>query len=352
MALFIDYGLVTAQRSPGDPTPWTDVYDDIVEVAGAVEEAGFDGLWVSEHRFTDDDYMSGLFPVLGAIARATSSISIGTNVALAPFYNPLRLAEDAAVIDLLSHGRLLLGLAIGYRDEEFAALGVPKRERVARLEECVKVCHKAWTGEPSSHSGITTTVDGLVVRPVPSSPPPIWLGGWVGAAIERAAILGEGYVSPLGDLDDTIERVAKLDAAAERAGRSGLVPIATDTCCALTSPGSDQASTSVSRGVSHLYERYATWYSSSSDVEGGHAVGESISQILGLPDDGLPPTIVSGTADDVIATVLPLADEFSGERDHRMAVRLQYPGMSRAEVLDQITSFKNEVMPALRGASS
>jgi len=352
MALFIDYGLVTGQRSPDDPTPWTDIYDDIVAVAGAVEEAGFDGLWVSEHHFTDDGYMSGLFPVLGAIASATGSISIGTNVALAPFYNPLRLAEDAAVVDLLSHGRLLLGLAIGYRDEEFAALGVPKRERVARLKECVEVCRKAWTGEPFSHRGITTVVDDLVVRPVPSPPPPIWLGGWADATIERAASLGDGYISPLGDLDDTIQRVAKLDAAAERAGRTGLLPIATATWCALTSPGAGGASSAVSRGVTHLYDRYATWYSSSSDIEGGQAVGEMISQILGLPTDELPPTILSGSADEVTAALSPLAVEFSGERDHRLVVRLQYPGMSRAEVLDQIALFKREVMPALRGAPS
>jgi alkanesulfonate monooxygenase SsuD/methylene tetrahydromethanopterin reductase-like flavin-dependent oxidoreductase (luciferase family) len=151
MALFIDYGLVTGQRAPEDLTPWTDVYDDVVAVAVAVETAGFDGLWVSEHHFTDDGYMSGLFPVLGALANATTSLTLGTNVALAPLYNPLRLAEDAAVVDLLSHGRFLLGLAIGYRDEEFSALGVRKRERVARLQECVEVCRKAWTGERFSH---------------------------------------------------------------------------------------------------------------------------------------------------------------------------------------------------------
>ena len=353
MALFIDYGLVTGQRAPDDLTPWTDVYDDIIAVAAAVETAGFDGLWVSEHHFTDDGYMSGLFPVLGALANATTSLTLGTNVALAPLYNPLRLAEDAAVVDLVSHGRFLLGLAIGYRDEEFSALGVPKRERVARLQECVEVCRKAWTGERFSHHGVTTVVDDLVVRPAPGTPPPIWLGGWVDAAIERAAAIGDGYISPVGDLDDTIQRVAVLDRAAERAGRSAPLPIGTATWCALTSPGASiDASSSISRGVAHLYDRYATWYSSSTDVGGGQAVGEMISQILGLPTDQLPPTVVSGTADEVVAVLVPLAAEFSGTRDHRLCVRLQYPGMSRTEVFDQVALFASEVMPALRGASS
>ncbi|MEI8237973.1 MAG: LLM class flavin-dependent oxidoreductase [Actinomycetota bacterium] len=349
MALFIDYGLVTGQRAPDDLAPWTDVYDDIIAVASAVEAGGFDGLWVSEHHFTDDGYMSGLFAVLGALAVSTSRLTLGTNVALAPLYQPLRLAEDAAVVDVLSHGRLLLGLAIGYRDEEFAALGVPKRERVARLEECVEVCRKAWTGERFSHRGVTTDVYELVVRPAPTLPPPIWLGGWVDAAIERAGVLGDGYISPLGDLDDTRRRVEVLDRASQTAGRSGALPIGTATWCALTPQG---ASSSISRGVAHLYARYSTWYSSSSDVGGGQDVGNMIAQILGMPSDQLPPTIVSGTADQMIEALAPLAAEFSGSRDHRLCVRLQYPGMSRAEVLEQVEQFTKEVMPALRGATS
>ncbi len=349
MTLFIDYGLVTGQRSPDDPTPWSNVYDDIVAVAGAVEAAGFDGLWVSEHHFTDDGYMSGLFPVLGALAGCTSRMMLGTNVALAPLYQPLRLAEDAAVVDLLSHGRLLLGLAIGYRDEEFTALGVPKRERVARLEECVDLCRLAWSGERFSYRGVTTSVDDLVVRPTPAGPPAIWLGGWVDAAIERAAVIGDGYISPLGDLDDTRRRVDILDRAAARAGRAAPLPIGTATWCAMTLPS---ASVSISRGVAHMYDRYSTWYSSSSDIGGGQAVGSMISGILGLPTNELPPTVVSGSASQVIEALAPLAAEFSGARDHRLCVRLQYPGMSRGEVLEQITHFAGEVMPALRGAAS
>ena len=346
MALLIDYGLVTAQRSPDDPTSWTQVYDDVLAVAGAVEAAGFDGLWVSEHHFTDDGYMSGLFPVLGALAASTTSLALGTNVALAPLYNPLRLAEDAAVVDLLSHGRLLLGLAIGYRDEEFDALGVPKRERVARLVECVEICRKAWTGERFDHAGVTTTVEGLVVRPAPATPPPLWLGGWVDATIERAARLGDGYISPVGDLADTEYRVEVLDRASELAGRSAPLPIATATWCAMS------ASASVSRGVAHLYDRYANWYSSSTDVGGGQAVGEMISQILGMPTEHLPPTIVSGSPEQVLEALLPLATRFSGSRDHRLCVRLQYPGMARSEVLEQIEAFATEVAPELRRAAA
>src|SRR5205814_4938269 len=140
-------------RLPGSTQSWAEVYDDALAVSEAVDAAGFDTLWVTEHHFTDDGYLSALFPLLAAMAARTSHVVLGTNVALAPLYHPLRLAEDAAAVATIAAGRFLLGLGIGYRDEEFNALGVPKQERVARLVECVEVCRRAWTGEPFSYPG-------------------------------------------------------------------------------------------------------------------------------------------------------------------------------------------------------
>jgi alkanesulfonate monooxygenase SsuD/methylene tetrahydromethanopterin reductase-like flavin-dependent oxidoreductase (luciferase family) len=342
VALLVDYGLVSAQRA-GART-WQEEYDDAVALAVAAEDAGFDGYWVTEHHFTDDGYLSALFPLLGALAQATSRMTLGTNVALAPLYHPLRLAEDAAVVDLLSHGRLLLGLAIGYRDEEFAALVVPKRERVARLRECVEICRKAWTGEPFSHRGPTVTVDDLVVRPVPAGPPPIWLGGWVDDAVRRAAVLGDGYISPVGDLDDTRRRVELLDAG----GRQSL-PIATATWVVVTR---GDVPTWAAAGVEHLYANYESWYSSSSDDGGGSAVGSMIGAMRAATSSGLPPGVAAGTPEQVLEILEPLATAFSADRDHRLCVRLQYPGMTRAEVLDHIALFATEVLPRLRRATS
>lgn len=266
MALFVDYGLVSAQRAGS--RSWQEEYDDVLALATTVEAAGFDGFWVTEHHFTGDGYMSALFPVLAALSQVTSRLTLGTNVALAPLYHPLRFAEDAAAVDLLSHGRLLLGLAIGYRDEEFAALGVPKGERVARLRECVEICRLAWTGERFSYDGPTVQVDDLVVRPVPPGPPPLWLGGWVDDAVRRAGRLGDGYISPVGDLDDTRRRVRLLD----ESGRTGL-PIATATWVIVTDGAAPAGAVA---GVGHLYENYEAWYSSSSDEGGGSEVGTMI----------------------------------------------------------------------------
>jgi alkanesulfonate monooxygenase SsuD/methylene tetrahydromethanopterin reductase-like flavin-dependent oxidoreductase (luciferase family) len=346
--LRLDVGLLTAQRLDGSDQTWSELYADTLAIAVEAERLGFDGVWVSEHHFTDDGYMSAVLPVLAAIAARTERVMLGTNVALAPLYHPLRLAEDAAAVDLVSGGRLLLGLAIGYRDAEFAAFGVAKGERVDRLVECVEVCRKAWTGEPFDHDGPTVTARELTVRPTPAGPPEIWLGGWVDAAIERAATIADGYISPIGAPDDTRRRLDVLDVAADKHGR-GRLPLATASWCALDR--GHGVSPSVERGIRHLYANYERWYSSSSDGAGGRDVGEAIAGLAAFPTGEAPPGVVCGSAQQLVDALAPLA-EFGRERIYRMAVRLHYPGMSRAEVFDGLGAFAAEVAPSLRSAAS
>lgn len=346
--LHVDVGLLTAQRLDGSEQSWAELYADSLAIAEHAERLGFDGVWVSEHHFTDDGYMSAVLPVLAAIAARTERVALGTNVALAPLYHPLRLAEDAAVVDLIAGGRLLLGLAIGYRNAEFDAFGVAKRERVARLVECVELCRKAWTGEPFDHQGPLVATTGLTVRPVPPGPPEIWLGGWVDASIVRAAELADGYISPVGAPDDTRRRLEVLDEATTRLGKPPL-PIATASWLSFDRGGG--LSSAVERGVRHLYANYERWYSSSSDAAGGRVVGEAIAGLSGFPAGEAPPGVVTGSAQQVVDALEPLA-EIGRERTYRMAVRLHYPGMARTEVLDLLGAFAEEVVPSLRAAAS
>jgi alkanesulfonate monooxygenase SsuD/methylene tetrahydromethanopterin reductase-like flavin-dependent oxidoreductase (luciferase family) len=346
--LHVDVGLLTAQRLDGSAEPWAELYADSLAIAVEADRLGFDGVWVSEHHFTNDGYMSAVLPVLAAIAARTERVAVGTNVALAPLYHPLRLAEDAAAVDLISGGRLLLGLAIGYRDVEFDAFGVARRERVARLVECVEVCRRAWTGEPFDHDGPVVAARGLTVRPVPPGPPEIWLGGWVDAAIVRAAELADGYISPVGAPDDTRRRLDVADEASARLGRPAL-SIATASWVSLDRGAG--LSPAVERGVRHLYANYARWYSSSSDGAGGRIVGEAIAGLSGFPAGEAPPGVVTGSAQRVVDALAPLA-EIGRDRTYRMAVRLHYPGMARSEVLDLLGAFADEVVPHLRAAAA
>ena len=146
MTVRIGIGLFTGQVPSGSPRTFAREYQEAIDLVRLAESLGFDSAWVSEHHGTSDGYLPSLLPLLGAFAAATDRIALGTGVILAPLHDPIRLAEDAAVVDDLSGGRLILGLGIGWREEEFRMLRIPFAERRARLEESVDVLRRAWTG--------------------------------------------------------------------------------------------------------------------------------------------------------------------------------------------------------------
>src|SRR5437667_1584441 len=125
MALHIGIGLFTGQVPPDSSRTFVQEYREIIDLARLAETLGFPSAWVSEHHGSGDGYMPSLLTTLAACAAATDRITLGTGVLLTPFHHPLRLAEDAATVDLISGGRLILGLGLAWRQEEFRAFGVP-----------------------------------------------------------------------------------------------------------------------------------------------------------------------------------------------------------------------------------
>jgi alkanesulfonate monooxygenase SsuD/methylene tetrahydromethanopterin reductase-like flavin-dependent oxidoreductase (luciferase family) len=183
-----------------NPVPWHrpdhELYAATLDHISRVEELGYDMVWTSEHHFIDDGYSPSVLSLCAAIAARTSRVRIGTQVALGPFYHPLRLAEDAATADILSAGRFQLGLGLGYRLEEYRTLGIPTAQRGRRLEELVRLLRAAWSPGELSFTGEFFDYHEFSVTPKPVQQPiPVWLGAGSEPAARRAGRVADGLLA-------------------------------------------------------------------------------------------------------------------------------------------------------------
>ncbi|MGH7853281.1 MAG: LLM class flavin-dependent oxidoreductase [Candidatus Binatia bacterium] len=151
----------------------------LVDQAGYAEELGFDSIWLAEHHF---HYFGGILsspPVIGAaIAQRTTKIRIGTAVTLLPYHNPLRIAEEYATLDCLSHGRVEFGIGHGFVKWESLTFGTPLEELRERFQENLSIILKAWSEPKFSHAGRFHRYEGVEVLPRPAQRPypTVWMG--------------------------------------------------------------------------------------------------------------------------------------------------------------------------------
>jgi probable F420-dependent oxidoreductase len=196
--------------------------DETSAEAQLAESCGFDAMFFGEHHQDQDGFLPSPLIVATAIAARTTRLKVGTSVILLPLYHPMHVAEDVATLDIVSKGRTILGVGLGYQPADFAMFGVPQGERVGRFEESVEIIRRCWSGERFSFHSTYYQIDQVQMRPRPLQrpAPPLWIGGWAPAAVRRAGRLGDAWVGgPSMPLDQMQELCEQYREAARAAGR-------------------------------------------------------------------------------------------------------------------------------------
>jgi probable F420-dependent oxidoreductase len=252
----------------------------VQRAAQALERAGADACWVTDHPAPDVDWLIpnghdavDPFAALAVAAGATSRLKLHTNVLILPYRNPFLTAKSAATLDVLSGGRLILGVGGGYQKGEFEALGVDFSQRGALLDEALETIRLAWSGETVRKRGMGFEAKGNLPRPVPSPQPPVWVGGGSPKAVARAARWGDGWCpfyskgvaridetlqKPVSSLDDLRDKIARVHEARAAQGRAGDFDICINPLEPLRSNGKDDVERFL-EGLAQLAAVGVTW---------------------------------------------------------------------------------------------
>lgn len=326
--LEIGVGLLSAQTPPGgDPQA---VYRALPGIGAAAERAGFDSVWASEHHVAEDGYLPSPLIALAAIAGATSRIGLGCGVLLAPLWQPLRLAEDALTLQLVSGGRLVVGLGLGYRTAEYRAHGVPKSARGRLLGETVATLRQLWAGETVDLDDERGTRAGLSVRPLPDVPIPVWLGGYAQPAVERAARIGDGFLVGGGDPGLVSTVLDRLDAAGP--AREGFTVGVQQIILPHDGPVDPGVLT---HGLRHQEETYAKW---KAEEVGDTSTPRALS---GEPDAG-------GSLEEIVEALTPVLVRIRRYPRAHLVCRLVPPGLDTEQAVALVEDAGARLVPALR----
>jgi alkanesulfonate monooxygenase SsuD/methylene tetrahydromethanopterin reductase-like flavin-dependent oxidoreductase (luciferase family) len=341
VTMYFGFGLITCQRYPGDERSDVELYADAIDLAEEAEGLGYDSVWTSEHHFVDDGYLPSLLPLSAAIAARTERVAIGTGLLLAPLHEPIRVAEDVAVVDLISKGRFILGIGLGWREEEFEGLHVRISERVSRFEDSIAVYRQAWRGELVT-GGERLRFPNVPVRPVPARPggPPIWIGALSEPAIRRVGRLADGFmateVTPstfAGQV--TIAREERVAAGVED-------DLVTSVHLPTFAWNGDDAWERV-----RDHHQYVAWKYEDMDRARSRAGRPQPPPPLTREEEaGLRQQIVLGRPDEVAERIGKLGDA-AGSDLHYIA-RLYWPGMDPGVQREAMAVFAEEVIPKLR----
>lgn len=312
-------------------------YREALEEVTKAEELGFESVWMEEHHAVTNHYWPSPLTVLAGFATRTSRMTLGTDIIVAAFHHPVRLAEDAAMVDVISGGRLVVGIAIGYKPDEFALYGVPLEKRGARFEEQLAIMTGLWTQERVQFKGAFYELEGrLEPKPVQRPHPPVWIGGWGDITLRRAATLADNWIpGPTADLARLLRGKARFLQQRRAAGRPDPTdwPLTRDVIIADT----DRRARELAE--EHIMVAYRREYA------GGWRhpfIDASIATDL---DKLMEDRFIIGGPEECVVKIRRFVEAYGMTH---LICRMFFPGMPHAHIMRALELISREVMPAVR----
>ena len=318
------------RNPPNSGIPDQQLYAEALEQVAWLDGLGADIVWFTEHHFVDDGYLPSWIPVASAMAALTTKVRFSTDICLLPFNHPIRLAEDLAVLDQISNGRVEIGAGMGYAPHEFRGFGVPVSRRVSLMDESIEVLQRCFTGERFSFRGKRFEFDDVVIRPgyVQAGGPPLWIAAMSKAGAERAARF-EANLLPQGLRADSFDH---------------WVNILRDT-----NRRSDDYRIGVIRGILVTDDRERDWPSVRAAeryrMELYQRFFEESGEGMGTEGDRIPQTWIVGDVETCVEALHEFIVEF-GMTD--LVTWGAPPGLRPAEMNNSLEKLFRDVVPRVR----
>ena len=336
----IQFGLMMrAQFPPGDDMAAR--FGELVEQARLADRLGYASITKGMHYSAAPWRDLQQFPFLSRIMAEAPHMRLNFGLVLLSLHKPLDIAEQIATVDVMSGGRVIFGIALGYRDVEYLAFGTTQKERVRRFEENLEAITRLWTEDTVNMAGSHFTLEGASVgtKPVQKPHPPIWIGANADPAIRRAARLGDcWYVNPHNRIDTIVRQVEVYKRALDEYGKPfpREFPARREVFVARSR---EEAIRICAPYLSAKYAAYQQWGQGQAMPAGDNDLGVEFEELL-------RDRFLLGSPDEVADAILRL-NRATGINHLIMSV--QWPGMPQTLVLDELHMLAEEVFPRVRG---
>jgi alkanesulfonate monooxygenase SsuD/methylene tetrahydromethanopterin reductase-like flavin-dependent oxidoreductase (luciferase family) len=300
---------------------------NLIEQVRAARASGLASLMVGQHFVSSPLQMFQAMPLLARLAADAQGMRLGPGLLLLPLLNPVIVAEETATLDWLTGGNAIIGLGLGYRQEEFDSIGVPIKERVPRFVEAVEVIRKLWRDDTVEHKGRFHTLSKVQASIKPKQPggPPIWMAGDSEVPVKRAAKLADAWFpSPMVSESG----VGKLNALfRETRAAAGLPPAAEYPIIreCHVGGGTGKALDEVREPLSFKYEAYASW--------GGASGFVPADRIRADFDKFAANRFIIGSENEVVDQIGRYGE---GTGTDHILLRVQWPGLGQKTVLQTL----------------